>query len=117
MTDDVTIYFNPKCSKCRLGLELLEKEGQQAEIIEYLNTPPTATTLEAILDMLGMEPRELMRKREQEYNEAGLDNPRLSRADLINAMIEYPRLIERPIVIKNGKAILGRPPEKILDIL
>jgi len=117
MTDDVTIYFNPKCSKCRLSLELLEKEGQQAEIIEYLSTPPDAATLTSILDMLGMEPRELMRKREQEYTEAGLDNPGLSRADLINAMIEYPRLIERPIVIKNGKAILGRPPEKILDIL
>jgi len=117
MTDDVTIYFNPKCSKCRLSLELLEKEGQQAEVIEYLNTPPDAATLEAILDMLGMEPRDLMRKREQKYSEAELDNPGLSRADLINAMIEFPRLIERPIVIKNGKAILGRPPEKILDIL
>ena len=117
MTDDVTIYFNPKCSKCRLSLELLEQEGQQAEIIEYLNTPPDAATLEAILDMLGMEPRKLMRKREQEYAAAGLDNPALSRAELINAMIEYPRLIERPIVIKNGKAILGRPPEKILGIL
>jgi arsenate reductase len=117
MTDDVTIYFHPKCSKCRLSLELLEKEGQQAKIIEYLNTPPDAATLEAILDMLGMEPRELMRKREQEYTGAGLDNPALSHADLINAMIEYPRLIERPIVIKNGKAVLGRPPEKILDIL
>ena len=117
MTDDVTIYFNPKCSKCRLSLELLEQEGQQAEIIEYLNTPPDAATLTSILDMLGMEPRELMRQREQEYSEAGLDNPELSRADLINAMIEYPRLIERPIVIKNGKAILGRPPEKILGIL
>jgi arsenate reductase len=117
MTDDVTIYFNPKCSKCRLTLELLEQEGQQAEVIEYLNTPPDTATLETILDMLGMEPRELMRKREQEYTQAGLDNPEQSRTDLINAMIKYPRLIERPIVIKNGKAILGRPPEKILDIL
>ena len=117
MTDNVKIYFNPKCSKCRLSLELLDKEGQQAEVIEYLNSPPDAATLEAILDMLGMEPRDLMRKREQEYSEAELDNPGLSRTDLINAMIEFPRLIERPIVIKNGKAILGRPPEKILDIL
>jgi arsenate reductase len=117
MTADVTIYFNPKCSKCRLSLELLEKEGQQTEIIEYLNTPPDAATLTSILDMLGMEPRDLMRRREQEYSEAGLDNPELSYADLINAMIEYPRLIERPIVIKKGKATIGRPPEKILDIL
>ena len=117
MTADVTIYFNPKCSKCRLGIEILEKEGQHAEVIVYLNTPPDAETLESILDMLGMEPRDLMRKHEKEYAEAGLDNPDLSREQLISAMIEYPRLIERPIVIKNGKAIIGRPPEKILDIL
>jgi arsenate reductase len=117
MADDVTIYFNPKCSKCRLGIEILEKEGQYAEVIEYLNTPPDARTLEAILDMLGMEPRDLMRKHEKEYAGAGLDSPDLSREQLINAMIEHPRLIERPIVIKNGKAIIGRPPEKILDIL
>lgn len=117
MTDDVTIYFNPKCSKCRLTLDLLEQGGQQAEIIEYLNTPLDATTLTSILDMLGMEPRELMRKHEQEYGEAGLDNPGLSHTDLINAMIEHPRLMERPIVIKDGKAIIGRPPEKVLDLL
>jgi arsenate reductase len=117
MADDVTIYFNPKCSKCRLSIEILEKEGQHAKVIEYLNTPPDARTLESILDMLGMEPRDLMRKHEKEYAGAGLDSPDLSREQLINAMIEHPRLIERPIVIKNGKAIIGRPPEKILDIL
>ena len=117
MTDELTIYFNPKCSKSRLSLELLEQQGQQAEVIEYLNTPPDAATLEAILDMLGMEPRELMRKHEKEYAAAGLDNPELSRAELITAMIAHPRLIERPIVVKNGKAVIGRPPEKILDIL
>jgi arsenate reductase len=117
MSSDVTIYFNPKCSKCRLTIELLEKEGQHADVIEYLNTPPDAGTLESILDMLGMEPRDLMRKHEKEYAEAKLDNPNLSHEQLIAAMIEHPRLIERPIVIKNGKAIIGRPPEKILDIL
>jgi arsenate reductase len=117
MTADVTIYFNPKCSKCRLSIEILEKEGQHAEVIEYLNTPPDAGTLNSILDMLGMEPRDLIRKHEKEYAEAGLDNPDLSREQLINAMTKHPRLIERPIVIKNGKAIIGRPPEKILDIL
>ncbi len=117
MTDDVTIYFNPKCSKCRLSLELLEQQGQQAEVIEYLDTPPDAATLESILSLLGMEPRELMRKHEKEYTEAGLDNPGLSREELVNAMIKYPRLMERPIVIKNGRATIGRPPERILDIL
>jgi len=117
MTDKVTIYFNPKCSKCRLSLQLLEQQDQQTEVIEYLDTPPDAATLESLLDMLGLQPRELMRKHEKEYAESGLDNPELSRAELINAMIEYPRLIERPVVVKNGKAAIGRPPEKILDIL
>jgi arsenate reductase len=117
MTDNVTIYFNPGCSKCRLCLELLEQEDQQAEVIEYLNTPPDAATLATILAMLGMEPRDLMRKHEKEYAEAGLDNSELSHADLIDAMIAHPRLIERPIVIKNGKAVIGRPPENILAIL
>jgi len=117
MTDDVTIYFNPKCSKCRLSLELLEKEGQQAEVIEYLNTPPDAATLESILNMLGLEPRDLMRNHEKEYAGAGLENPELDRAELIAAMIKYPRLIQRPIVVKGGRAVIGRPPEKILAIL
>jgi len=117
MTTDVTIYFNPACSKCRLGLELLENQGQHPEVIDYLDSPPDAGTLATILDMLGMEPRQLMRKHEKDYLEAGLDDPGLSREQLINAMVEYPRLIERPIVIKNGKAVLGRPPERILNIL
>ena len=117
MTTDVTIYYNPACSKSRQSLELLEQQGAQVKIIEYLKTPPDAVTLEAILDMLGMQPRDLMRRHEKEYTGAGLDNPGLSREQLIDAMIEHPRLIERPIVIRNGKARLGRPPERILDIL
>ena len=117
MPDDVTIYFNPQCSKCRLTLDLLESKGEQPEIIEYLESPPDAATLESILDMLGLEPRDLMRRFEEEYAEAGLDNPGLSRTELIDAMIRYPRLIQRPIVVKNGKAAIGRPPEKIIDIL
>ena len=117
MTTDVTIYYNPACSKSRLSLELLENHGEHVEIIEYLDTPPDAGMLESILDMLGMEPRELMRQHEKEYAAAGLDGPELSREQLIDAMIEHPRLIERPIVIKNGKARLGRPPEKIVEIL
>ncbi len=117
MTDDVTIYYNPNCSKCRLSLELLERQGQDIRIIEYLETPPDYQTLDSILDLLGLEPRELIRTHEKEYAEAGLDDTTLSREQLINAMIEHPRLIERPIVIKNGRAAIGRPPEKILDIL
>ncbi len=117
MSDEVTIYFNPHCSKCRLTLDLLESKGQQPEIVEYLESPPDTATLESILDMLGMEPRELMRTFEKEYAEAGLDDPGLGRAELIAAMIKYPRLIQRPIVVKNGKAAIGRPPEKVIDIL
>jgi len=117
MPEEVTIYFNPQCSKCRLTLDLLETRGQQPEIVEYLESPPDAATLESILDMLGLEPRDLMRTFEKEYTEAGLDNPDLSRTELIDAMISHPRLIQRPIVVKNGKAAIGRPPEKVIDIL
>ena len=117
MTDDITIYHNPRCSKSRATLELLKTEGRDPQLVEYLKESPTAETLATILDMLGMEPRDLMRKKEKEYKEAGLDNPDLGREELIAAMIEHPRLIERPIVITNGKAAIGRPPEKVLEIL
>ncbi len=117
MTDTLTMYHNPRCSKSRTTLELLKTKGKEPQLVEYLKEPPTAETLNAILDMLGMEPRELMRKKEKEYTEAGLDNPDLSRDELIAAMVEHPRLIERPIVIANGKAAIGRPPEKVLEIL
>lgn len=113
----VEIYHNPRCSKSRQTLQLLQEQGVEPQITEYLNTPPDRETLEKILDMLGLEPRELMRTKEAEYREAGLDNPELSREQLIQAMIDQPKLIERPIVIKNGKAAIGRPPEKVLDIL
>ncbi|PID99997.1 MAG: arsenate reductase (glutaredoxin) [Thiothrix nivea] len=115
--DTVTLYHNPRCSKSRQTLELLEERNMTPNIVKYLETPPDAATLESILDMLGREPRELMRKGEVEYQELGLANSELSREQLIQAMVDNPRLIERPIVIKNGKAALGRPPERILDIL
>ncbi len=113
----VEIYHNPRCSKSRQTLQLLEEQGVEPEIVEYLKTPPDKAELEKILTMLGIEPRELMRKKEQEYKAAGLDNPDLSPDQLIQAMVDHPRLIERPIVIKNGRAALGRPPEKVLEIL
>jgi arsenate reductase len=117
MTETVTIYHNPRCSKCRATLELLGENGIQPEIIEYLESPPDANTLATLLDMLGLEPRELMRTHEAEYREAKLDNPDLTREQLIAAMVEYPKLIERPIVVNNGKAAIGRPPQRILEIL
>ena len=113
----ITIYHNPKCSKSRQTLELLKVNGITPTVIEYLKTPPTADTLKAILDQLGMAPRDLMRKKEAVYAELKLDNPSLSDDDLIDAMKKHPILIERPIVLANGKAALGRPPEQVLDIL
>lgn len=113
----VTIYHNPRCSKSRQTLQLLSEQGVETEVINYLDTPPTAAELERILKMLGLEPRELMRQKEAEYAELGLDDPTLSRSALIAAMVQHPRLIERPIVIRGKQAAIGRPPEKILEIL
>ncbi|GMQ88214.1 MAG: arsenate reductase (glutaredoxin) [Gammaproteobacteria bacterium] len=112
-----TIYHNPHCSKSRQTLELLDTHGVEADIVEYLKTPPNAGQLAEILDLLGMEPRELMRTNEPEYKDNALDNPDLSREQLIRAMVDYPRLIQRPIVLSDGKAALGRPPENVLEIL
>ena len=113
----VEILHNPRCSKSRQTLELIKEKGIEPEITEYLKTTPDRDKLEQILTMLGLEPRQLMRTKEKEYKEQGLDNPDLSRDDLIDAMIATPKLIERPIVIKSGKAAIGRPPESVLDIL
>ena len=113
----VEIYHNPRCSKSRQTLSLLEEKGIEPQIIKYLDTPPDAATLNKILDMLGMEPRDLMRKKEAEYKEMNLDNPDLTRDQLIQAMVDTPKLIERPIVINDGaKAALGRPPEQVLEL-
>ena len=117
MSDSVVIYHNPRCSKSRQTLQLLEARGIEPEVVKYLENPPSAEELARILDLLGMEPRELMRRKEKEYRELGLDNPALTREQLIEAMVQHPRLIERPIVLANGKAALGRPPERVLDIL
>jgi arsenate reductase (glutaredoxin) len=113
----VTIYHNPRCSKSRETLKLLEEKGIKPEVVEYLKHPPTKDELTAILQKLGLKPRDLMRTKEAEYKENGLDDPSLSDAELIEAMIRIPKLIERPIVLSQGKAAIGRPPEKVLDII
>ncbi|MGZ8218601.1 arsenate reductase (glutaredoxin) [Methylomagnum sp.] len=113
----VTIYHNPRCGKSRSALELLRGRGIEPTVVEYLKTPPTAAELDAILNQLGLEPRALMRQGESVYKEAGLDDPALDRAALIAAMVANPILIERPIVLANGKAAIGRPPENVLGIL
>ncbi len=117
MSRDVRIFHNPKCSKCRLTMDILSQNDVDVTVVEYLNTPPDATELNEVLTLLGIEPRELMRKHEAPYKENNLDNPDLSREQLIQAMIDQPILIERPIIINGNKAIIGRPPEKVLDIL
>ncbi|WP_330982997.1 MULTISPECIES: arsenate reductase (glutaredoxin) [Enterobacterales] len=118
MRDAVTIYHNPRCSKSRETLALLKEKGVEPEVVLYLDTPPDAATVKNLLKMLGMKSaRELMRQKEELYKELNLADSALSEADLINAMIANPKLIERPIVIKNGQARIGRPPESVLDIL
>ena len=113
----VTIYHNPRCSKSRATMEFLEEKGIEAEVIKYMDSPPDADDLKALLGMLGMTPREIMRKHEAVFKEAGLDDPTFSDDELIEAMTQCPSLIERPIVVNNGKAVLARPPETVLDIL
>lgn len=113
----VTIYHNPRCGKSRQTLQLLTDQGVTPEIVEYLKTPPSLEELDKILALLDLEPRELMRKGETVYKELGLADTALDRKVLIQAMVDNSILIERPIVISNGKAAIGRPPEKVLEIL
>jgi arsenate reductase len=112
-----TIYHNPNCSKSKATLAILTEKRESLEIINYLDTPPNKETLERILTMLGLKPRELIRTWEATYTELNLADESLTHNDLINAMLANPILIERPIVIKNGKATIGRPPKSVLDIL
>lgn len=112
-----TIYHNPRCSKSRQTLELLESQGIQPTIIKYLDTPPDRNALVHLLAMLHMKPRDLLRKGESEYKELGLSNKDLSDDQLIDAMVAHPRLIERPIVVNGDQATIGRPPENALNIL
>ncbi|WP_170799186.1 arsenate reductase (glutaredoxin) [Stutzerimonas stutzeri] len=114
---ELTLYHNPRCSKSRSALELLEARGLTPAIVRYLETPPTAAQLRALLDKLGLSARQLLRTGEDKYKSLALANPELSEAELIEAMVEHPRLIERPILVAGDKAIVGRPPERVLEIL
>lgn len=111
------IYHNPRCSKSRQTLQLLQDKQIEPQVIEYLKTPPSIAELNDILNKLGLEPRQLMRTQEAEYKDNGLDDDTLSRDQLIAAMVAHPKLIERPIVVNDGKVAVGRPPENILEIL
>lgn len=113
----VKIYHNPRCSKSRQTLQLLQEHGVEPEVVEYLKTPPDKNTLKKILEQLQMKPRDLMRHKENEYKDNHLDNPSLSDDELIEAMLNHPKLIERPIVVSDKGTAIGRPPERVLEVL
>ncbi|WP_067867521.1 arsenate reductase (glutaredoxin) [Neptuniibacter marinus] len=115
--NEVIIYHNPRCSKSRQTLALLEENGIQPDIRKYLDDAPSADELKLVLKQLGISARELLRTKEPEFKEQGLDDTALSDEQIIKVMTEVPKLIERPIVIKGDKARIGRPPESVLDIL
>ena len=118
MTDAVKIYHNPRCSKSRETLNLLKSNGIEPEVVLYLETPPDAQTIRHLLKMLNMgSARDLMRQKEELYKSLNLNDTALTEDRLIQAMVDNPKLIERPIVVVNGKARIGRPPEDVLKIL
>jgi arsenate reductase len=114
----VSIYHNPRCSKSRETLALLQEKGIEPEVVLYLDTPPDVQTLKAVLKKLGMgSARELMRRKEDLYKELNLADVQLSEEQLLRAMVDHPKLIERPIVINGEQARIGRPPEAVLEII
>lgn len=111
------LYHNTRCSKSRGALELLEARGLQPEVVYYLETPPSPAELRELLRMLGTGARGLLRTGEPEYAELGLGDPSLGEDALIDAMAAHPKLIERPVFVHAGRAVIGRPPERVLELL
>lgn len=116
MSDKITIYHNPRCSKSRQTLKLIQDKGHEPEIIEYLKSPPSAGRLREILKMLGISAYGLLRTKEKEFSELGLSDSSTEK-EIIDALIKYPKLMERPVVIKGHKAVLGRPPENVNKLI
>ncbi|WNW11448.1 arsenate reductase (glutaredoxin) [Pseudomonas sp. DTU_2021_1001937_2_SI_NGA_ILE_001] len=114
---DLTLYHNPRCSKSRAALELLESRGLHAQVVLYLQTPPDAAQLRSLLGKLGIAPRQLLRSGEDEYKDLNLADPALSDEQLIAAMVAHPKLIERPILVAGERAAIGRPTENLLELL
>lgn len=112
----VTIYHNPRCSKSRNTLALLQENGVEPKIVLYLETSPDSSEIQAVLKKLGISAAELVRRGEADYKASGLDKDS-SEADIVTAMVKYPKLIERPIVVRGNKAVLGRPPENVLALI
>lgn len=117
MTQPITLYHNPRCSKSRQALALLEGRGLTPTVILYLETPPSPKELTDLIKKLGIPPRDLLRKGEEEYQTSGAANPQLTDAELIRLMTQHPKLIERPIVVAGNKAVIARPPERALELL
>ena len=113
---EFTIYHNPRCSKSRITLGLLQENGIEPELVLYLDNPPAVDAINALLAKLGISASQLVRSGEADYKEAGL-NKNSSEADIVSAMAARPKLIERPIVVKGDKAVLGRPPENVLELI
>ena len=114
---DFIIYHNPRCSKSRQTLEILDQQDLETEIVLYLDNPPSAEEIASILNKLELSPRDILRKGEDAYKELNLKNDKLTNKDLINFMVENPKLIERPIVVRGDKAVIGRPPENVLSLV
>jgi arsenate reductase len=114
---EVTIYHNPRCSKSRQILQLIEEKGISPEIVLYLETPPSVEQLAAVLKKLGISARELLRTKEDAYKESGFADDSLSEQQLLEKMVAFPKVIERPVVVKGDRAVIGRPPENVLELL
>ena len=114
---EYTIYHNPRCSKSRQTLAILQEKGIQPEVILYLETPLDPDQLSTLIKKLGIQARDLLRKGEDDYRQLGLKDPSISETDILDAMSRHPKLIERPIVVKGDKAVLGRPPENVLELI
>ncbi|WP_417779758.1 arsenate reductase (glutaredoxin) [Stutzerimonas xanthomarina] len=114
---ELILYHNPRCSKSRNALELLEQRGLSPSVVRYLETPPSADELKQILARLGISPRQLLRSGEEDYKILNLADPALTDEQIIDAMVAHPKLIERPILVAGDVAVIGRPPEKVLEIL
>ncbi|NSC22657.1 arsenate reductase (glutaredoxin) [Streptomyces albus subsp. chlorinus] len=117
MAKTATIYHNTRCGTSRTVLALLEEAGYEPEIVEYMKTPPTAVTLRTLIADAGLSVREVLRTKEAEYKELGLDQPGLSDEELLTAMVEHPKLIQRPFVVTEKGTRLGRPAEAVKEVL
>ena len=117
MNDSITLWHNPRCSKSREALALLREHGVEPVVVDYQRTPPTAAELDHVLTLLDIEPLQLIRTGEAIWAQVGGDDPSLDRDALIAAMVANPILIERPIALRGNRAVIGRPPERVLDLL